>query len=406
MKFQPLKGMRDLPPEAAMKKQFVLGVIRSTFERYGFAPMDTPALESFDMLSMKGGGDAIRREIYNFKDQGNREIGLRFDLTVPLARFVSNNPTMPKPFKRYAIGEVWRYDNPQASRWRQFTQADVDIIGSSSITADAECVAAVMDALDSAGLKDFKVRINNRKLLESIVISCGVGKEKVLDVFRAIDKMDKIGKPGVEEELKKIGVDPDKIFSYLSREVSQLEKIQGFEELNGLLDSMGNFGVADRVKVDLTLVRGLEYYTGNVFEVVSSLSVSIGGGGRYDNMMAAYDAGDMSAVGMSIGVDRLLELIEGETPKTPAKVFVAIIGDVQKEALQIANNLRKNGINTSVELGSRNVKKQLEYADSLKVPYVVFIGPDEVGKKTAKVRDMQTRKEEDVKFEDLIRYLK
>lgn len=406
MKFQPLKGMRDLSPEAAMKKQNVIAKIRSVFERYGFSPVETPAMESFDMLSMKGGGDAIRREIYNFKDQGNREIGLRFDLTVPLARFVSNNPTMSKPFKRYAIGDVWRYDNPQASRWRQFTQADVDIIGSNSIMADAECVVAAIDALESAGLKDFKIRVNNRKLLENILAACDVSKEKAPDVFRIIDKMDKIGKKGVEEELKKLGVNADEIFSWLGKNASELKKVEGFKELEEFLNMMENFDKKEKIKPDLTLVRGLEYYTGNVFEIVSSLSVSIGGGGRYDNMMAAYGAGDMPAVGMSIGVDRLLELVENEPAKTPAKVFVAIIGDAQKEALKIADSLRKNGINTSIELGNRNIKKQLEYADSLKVPYVVLIGPDEVNKKTAKVRNMQTRKEEDIKLEELIKYLK
>jgi len=397
--------MRDLPPEAAMKKQNVIAVIRSIFERYGFAPIETPAMESFDMLSMKGGGDAVRREIYNFKDQGDREIGLRFDLTVPLARFVSNNPNMPKPFKRYAIGEVWRYDNPQASRWRQFTQADVDIVGSSSIMADAECVAVVIDALENVGLKDFKIRVNNRKLLENILVECGVNRGKIFDVFRVIDKMDKIGKSGVEEGLAKTGIDAKKIFSYLNKDITQLEKIQGFAELKEFLTAIENFGKKDKIKTDLTLVRGLEYYTGNVFEIMSSLSVSIGGGGRYDKMMAAYNAGDMPAVGMSIGVDRLLELIEKEPSKTPAKVFVAIIGESRNYALEIANSLRKNGINTSMELGERNIKKQLEYADTLGIPYAVIVGPEEMKEKAVKLRNMKTREEKKIKFSELSKYI-
>ncbi|MBI2085207.1 MAG: histidine--tRNA ligase [Candidatus Aenigmarchaeota archaeon] len=406
MKFQPLKGMRDFGPAESMKKQVVIGKIRSSFERFGFNPMETPSMESFEMLSMKGGGDAMRREIYNFKDQGGREIGLRFDLTVPLARFISNNPTMSKPFKRYAIGDVWRYDNPQASRWRQFTQADVDIIGTPSMMADAECVAAIIDALQNVGLKDFKIRVNNRKLLESILIKCDVNKEKIFDVFRVIDKMDKIGKNGVEEELKKLGANPEKIFSYLEKDVSQLEKTPGLEELKKFMSYVEKFGIKGKVKIDLTLVRGLEYYTGNVFEILSSLSVSIGGGGRYDKMMLAYGAGDLPAVGMSIGVDRLLELVENEDKKSTSKVFIAIIGDVEKEALEMVNNLRKNNINTSIELGNRNIKKQLEYADSMKIPFVIVIGPEEIKNKTAKVRNMETRNEENVNFEDLIKYLK
>ncbi len=406
MKFQPLKGMRDLPPEMAMKKLNAIAVIRSVFEKYGFSPIETPAMESFDMLSMKGGGDAIRREIYNFKDQGDREIGLRFDLTVPLARFVSNNPNMPKPFKRYAIGDVWRYDNPQASRWRQFTQADIDIIGSSSMMADAECVAAIIDALDTVGLKDFKVRVNNRMLLENIIIGCGVNKENIPGVFRTIDKMDKIGKLGVGEELKKLGVDADKIFSQLDKKTSELGNAQGSEELKNFMDMMENLGKIEKIKPDLTLVRGLEYYTGNVFEILSSLSVSIGGGGRYDKMMLAYGAGDLPAVGMSIGIDRLLELLESGDKTSPAKVFVAIIGDVEKAALEIVGDLRKNNINAGIELGKRNIKKQLEYADSLKIPFVILLGPEEIRNKTAKIRNMENRTEEEVKFENLVKYLK
>ncbi|MFH0890296.1 MAG: histidine--tRNA ligase [Candidatus Aenigmatarchaeota archaeon] len=404
MKFSPPKGMRDFAPENMIKKQKTVDAIRSVFERYGFSPMDTPALESFDMLSMKGSGDAIRREIYNFKDQGNRELGLRFDLTVSLARFLSNNPNMPKPFRRYAIGDVWRYDNPQASRWRQFTQADVDIVGSSSITADAECVSAAIESLEAVGLKDFVVRINNRKFLESILLKCGVGKNKIEDVFRIIDKMDKIGKNGVDEELKKLGVDAKEIFSYLGKDVSTLKDVDGYNELSELKKILQDNGFGKRVKIDISLVRGLEYYTGNVFEVVSSLSVSIGGGGRYDKLMSLYGAGDLPAVGMSIGIDRLIELLDKGDAKTVSKVFIAVIGDIRKEAFNIANDLRKKGISTSIELGDRNVKRQLEYASALAIPYVVVVGPDEIKNKTAKVRNMQTRKEDCVKLSELADY--
>ncbi len=406
MKFQTLKGMRDFGPAEAMKKQKALDAIRRAFERYGFAPMDTPALESFDMLSMKGGGDAIRREIYNFKDQGGREIGLRFDLTVPLARFMADNVNLPKPFKRYAIGDVWRYDNPQASRWRQFTQADVDIIGSPSINADAECVAAIIAALEGAGLKDFRVRINNRKLLEDIILGCGVQKEKIADIFRTIDKLDKIGKEGVEKELKNAGVDAKKMFSYLEKSISGLSGFEGYEEVQEFLRLMKVMGLDGRIKTDLSLVRGLEYYTGNVFEVSSSSSVSIAGGGRYDKMMTAYGAGNLPAVGVSIGVDRLLELLDSDEIKTPAKVFVAVIGDARGYAVKIAKMLRENGVNACIELGNRNIKKQLEYADSLKIPYIVIVGPEEMKNGTAKVRNMAARKEESVKISELANLLR
>ncbi len=396
--------MRDFTPEEMIRKQKALGIIRSVFERYGFSPMDTPALESFEMLSMKGGGDAMRREIYNFKDQGGRELGLRFDLTVPLARFLSNSPNMPKPFRRYAIGDVWRYDNPQASRWRQFTQADVDIVGSPSITADAECVSAVIESLESVGLKDFFVRINNRKFLENMLLACNVGKDNIEQVFRTIDKMDKIGKSGVSEELKKLGADAGKIFSCLEKDISSLSGTEGYKELEDLEKMLQDNGFGKRVKIDVSLVRGLEYYTGNVFEVISSLSVSIGGGGRYDKLMSLYGAGELPAVGMSIGVDRLLELLAKDNKKTVSTVFIATIGDARKEAFGIARELRKKGINASIELGGRNIKRQLEYASALAIPYVVVIGPEEIKNKTVKVRNMLTRKEEDVKLSELTAY--
>src|SRR3990172_7812713 len=205
---QPPKGTRDILPEEMEKMQFIIDVFKDVAERYGFKPLDTPAFESFELLAKKGAGEQIRDEIYSFKDKSGRELGLRFDLTLPLARFIINNPNLSKPFKRYQMGKVWRYDNPQALRYREFGQLDVDVVGTGSMQADAECLKVAVDFLQAIGLKDFSIRLNNRKLLENVLIKMGVEKGKVVEAFRLIDKMDKIGMEKVKKGLLEIKVDP------------------------------------------------------------------------------------------------------------------------------------------------------------------------------------------------------
>ncbi|MEM0240774.1 MAG: HisS family protein, partial [Candidatus Nezhaarchaeales archaeon] len=199
------RGTRDFLPWDMIKRRFVIETIRSTFELYGFDEMETPAFEFLDVLTAKCGPE-VKEQIYAFKDKAGRELGLRFDLTVPLARVVASHPDLPKPFKRYCISRVWRYEEPQSGRFREFWQADVDIVGSAKMDADAEVIAVAISCLKNLGMKNFKVRLNNRKILESIIESAGVDKELSLSVFRAIDKLDKIGPEGVKQELKKLGL--------------------------------------------------------------------------------------------------------------------------------------------------------------------------------------------------------
>ncbi|MEM7824217.1 MAG: ATP phosphoribosyltransferase regulatory subunit, partial [Candidatus Aenigmatarchaeota archaeon] len=217
--FQPPKGMRDWVPADAAKLNWMLDTVRAVFEKYAFQPLCTPAVESFELLSAKGGlGEAVKDEIYYFRDKADRELGLRFDLTMGLVRFVLNNSGIQKPFKRWQIGSSWRYDNPQALRYREFIQADIDIIGVPGALADAECLAATVDALRAIGFKDFKIRISNRKLTEAVLESMGVPKQKMLDVFRSIDKRGKITDEEIKKELKQKGIDAkiiEKIFSFI-----------------------------------------------------------------------------------------------------------------------------------------------------------------------------------------------
>ncbi len=416
--FQPPKGTRDILPEEMEKMEFVKSVLKRTFEKYGFRPLETPAFESFELLSAKGGaGEAIKDEIYYFEDKSGRPLGLRFDLTVPLARVLANNPDLPKPFKRYQIGKVWRYDNPQSMRWREFSQADIDIVGSSSLLTDTECAACFTECLKNLGFKDFYIRLNNRKLIENLLLAIGVKKDKVLDVFRTIDKFDKIGLDGVKKELKDKGFNPEKITKLIKNSGTNKEILdrlreefgtsEGLEELREILSLSKSFGVEKYLKIDLSLVRGLEYYTGPVFEVMlKKADVSIGGGGRYDNLIKTFGGPDLPATGLSFGLDRLLSLVEGFDSKR-TKILVAPVEEsLREKALSVCQEIRGQGFACEIDLMDRKFSKQLDYANSLKIPYVVIIGRKELKQKKVKLKDMKTGKEKLISLKDLKKSIK
>ncbi|MFH0829600.1 MAG: histidine--tRNA ligase [Candidatus Aenigmatarchaeota archaeon] len=403
MTFQPPKGMRDLPPQTAAQYNYVLDKLREVFERYGFMPLDTPVLEDFALFAAKGGaGEAIRDEIYCFKDKSDRELALRFEFTASLARFILNNPTVAKPFKRWQAGKVWRYENPQAMRYREFWQADVDIIGSPSPLADVECLACFCECMRALGFKDFRIRVNDRKAMEN-ALSKVVPKEKIGDAFRAIDKLEKIGKEAVSEELKGKGLDAVKVLKAI--ELKESELLGKSKELQELMRLARLFGIEKNLKIDFSLVRGLEYYTGLVFEVYCGADVSCGGGGRYDNLIKSFGGPDLPATGISFGVSRLVAVMEERgmfNELKPRTVFVAPVNDsVRDEALRITALLREKGVRCETDLLDRKLPKQLEYASALGLPYVIVVGPKELEKKSVRLRDMNSGKEKDVKIEQL-----
>lgn len=433
MRFQPPKGMKDFSREEMVIREHVIQTIKRVFESYGFENMETPALEYLDLLTAKTGEDVVK-QIFKVESEKEKKLGLRFDLTVPLARFIANNPQLPKPFKRYVIAPVWRYEEPQAGRLRQFYQADIDICGSSSMEADVECLACAVDCLRTLGFEDLKVKINNRKVLEAFVEIVGKRilekvkiESKSLEIFRAIDKLNKIGLNGVKNELNKIGLAEKQVEELLKiisikgnfekvweEGAKMLEKnkkgMEGLEELNQIYEFSKFYGMEKFLVLDFSLARGLDYYTGPIFEIeVEEGKVgSVAGGGRYDKLIELFGGKPTPATGISLGLDRIIEVMKInemiKMPKTKIKVFVANVNnEVKKDVVEIAQKLRKNGISTQIDVMGRNLTKQLEYADVLGIPFVVIVGKEEVEKKKFRLRDMTKRTEKEVSVEEIVK---
>lgn len=423
MPLQLPKGTRDFSPEEKILRDKIIDTLKDVFELYGYVPLETPILERFDVLSSKyAGGAGILKETFKLRDQGNRELGLRYDLTVPLARYVGMNPNIKLPFKRYQIGEVFR-DGPVASaRYRQFTQCDVDVIGSSSMAIDAEIISLVYSAFCRLNL-EIVVRINNRKLLNDILDYCGIEKNKQELVILSIDKLEKFGINVVRYELKEQKIDDKKISTILDilnikgnnqQKISQLKKLlknfEGLNEIEQLFEYLKNLNL--EAEFDISLARGLAYYTGTVIEPYlknSNIKSAVCGGGRYDNMIGAFvGKGAYPAVGISFGVDRIYDaLIQKQKiiQKTNTQVYVIPIKTLN-ESMKIAQRVRDSGIKTDIDLMDRSPSKNLEYANSLGIPYVIFVGKKELEGNRLKLRDMESGKEELLEVEEVIKRLK
>ena len=404
-----VKGTRDFLPEEMLLRQQIIEKIRAVFENFGFQPMETPALEAWKTLSTKGaGGDEILKESYNFEDKGGRMIGLRYDLTVPLARLISENPNTPLPFKRYQIGKVWRYGDVAKGRLREFLQADVDIVGSNSSLADAEVIACAITCFKELGFKDFYIRLNTReKLSEVIEKNTNIAQEKVIDVARIIDKKDKIGEEGVREELS--GTISTQATATVLANIRNANEMAKKINKNGLsktereiLSYLKIFNIDSKVKIDRSLARGLDYYTGPIFEVFAGENIgSLGGGGRYDNLIELFSGRNIPATGISFGIDRIMEIINLNV-ENRTKVFVVAVNDkVRKNVLEIVKSLREKAVSTDYDMRSRSLSGQLKYVSSMGIPFSVIVGEKELEKKSVKIRNMKNGKEELVKIKDL-----
>ncbi|MEM5825787.1 MAG: histidine--tRNA ligase [Candidatus Aenigmatarchaeota archaeon] len=404
-----VKGTKDYILDEMERLSYIIEKVKETFERFGFRQMDTPALESWDILSKKGvGGSDILEETFRFKDKSNNEIGLRYDLTVPLARVIALNKNLPLPFKRYQIAKVWRYGDVSKGRLREFYQADIDIIGSSSLLADAEVLACASEALKRLSV-DFLIRINSRRILFSMMKNARIEKEKMLEVIRAIDKLEKIGEDNVRNELKKIKIDEksiDKIFDFIKMDFDSIA-LEGKEEIENLIDYLDVFGVKN-FKIDLSLARGLDYYTSVIFEIIAKKEGKLGsiaGGGRYDNLIELFAGKKIPATGISLGIDRIAEIIDYFPKKS--LVYVTFASDkVLKKGFEIIKMLRDNGIKVDFDLMKRKLAKQLEYANSLKIEFVIIVGEKDLKNNEVTLRNMVTGEEKKIKVENLIEELR
>ena len=426
MNLQPPRGTRDFLPVDKIRREYVLGVVEKVFQKYGFDPIETPAFENWEVLAAKGGGgEAVKDEIYYFKDKNDRELGLRFDLTVPVGRVVAANPNISKPFKRYQIGRVWRYDRPQAGRFREFWQADIDTLGSNDPLADAEVLAAAGEAFRELGFKDYTIRINNRKVLDGLMQKAGISDEGWLGIIRSLDKLEKFGKGTVVKELAEKGISKGTVEQLLSmigmkggsdvlkKAKAELKGIEvgekGIEELEQILGYLKAFK-AKNIVVDFSLARGLDYYTGAVFEVFIKGGEefgSVAGGGRYDQLIKAFGGQGLPSTGISLGIERILEVMEkkkmfDKVGNSFTSIFVALVDEsIREDAIKIVERLRSEGFNCDINLRKRSLTKQLDYANARGIRYVIIVGSRDIKEKRVTVKDMATGKETSVEIKEL-----
>ena len=392
-----LSGFMELLPNEQILFNQMRETIEDTYKKFGFLPLDTPVIELSEVLLAKAGGET-EKQIYRF-NKGDKDLSLRFDLTVPLSKYVAKNyGNLSFPFRRYQIGKVYRGERTQKGRFREFYQCDIDVIGDGELDLinDAELPSVIYTIFKNLGFNNFTIRVNNRKILNGLFEEIGQ-KEKSVEVLRIIDKIDKIGKEAVIEELE------NETF------------ITGVNELEFVIKNMGTFGIPkENYKVDLTIARGLDYYTGTVYETFLNEYRELGSvcsGGRYENLAEYYTDKKLPGVGVSIGLTRLfyklneLNLIKAKKKSISDVLIIPMIEDLTVP-IEIASELRKSDIKTEIYLNNKKLKAKFKYADKLEIPYVVVIGEDEIEENKYKLKDMKTGNEQLVDISQMIKILK
>lgn len=390
-----LKGFKDYGPLEQLTRQQVFSKIQTVFERFGFLPLSTPVLEYKEILMGKYGDD--EKLVYSFKDNGDRDVAMRYDLTVPLARYVAQNQgQLALPFKRYQIAPVWRADNPQKGRLREFYQCDVDAVGTDSILSDVEVIACLSQALESVGATNYRVRLNSRSVFAGFAPA----------TIRAIDKVDKIGIDGVVTELQDAGIGEEEV----TRAKALISgNVEAPDSVKQIIDMIGQYGLKGAVEFDSSIARGLDYYTGTVFEIflVDRMEYgSVCSGGRYDGLVDQFSNQSLPAVGGSIGVDRLLQAL-AEMELLPAvqatKVLVINLSEnLQSEYIRLATDLRGQGISVELYYETTKLDKQFKYAESKNIPYAVIMGDDEAKSGKVQLKNLQTREQEEIDVFELV----
>ncbi len=408
------KGMRDFLPGEMLKREYVFGVVREVFHLYGFEPLQTPVLELKDTLLGKYGEDAEKLIYHAQHPGGKEEVAMRYDLTVPLARIVAQYENdIILPFKRYQLSPVWRAERPQRGRYREFYQCDADIVGIAGMSADAEILSLVVTALRRLGFGQFTVKINNRKLLTGMGQYSGVPDAQLGDLYRSVDKFDKIGAEGVGKELLERGLPKESVarmleliqsrqagtenLDYLQAEMGNIPAAaEGIQELRDLAGYLDDFGVPPHFyDFDFTMVRGLGYYTGPIFEtVITEPNLgSITGGGRYDDLIGLFRKQSLPTTGTSLGIERIIDLMD-ELNLYPAHIVGTVVqvlvtvfnGDTRANSTRLVAALREAGVRTELYMEEKALGKQFQYADKKGIPLVAILGPEEVASDVVKLK--------------------
>ena len=409
---KPASGMRDFLPEDVRRREYVIGVIKNVYERYGFEPLETPAVENIETLLGKY-GDEGNKLIFKILKRGEHEasgqadLALRYDLTVPLARVVAQyQDKLPRLFKRYQIQPVWRADRPGRGRFREFYQCDVDSLGSTSPVIEAEVCAAVADALTELGFSDFVIRLNHRQLLTSMLNAVGIAEGLHATALVAVDKLDKIGADKVKAEMEERGIGSGSATKLLES-LGDASGFTGGDEpgvaalanLRQIQQLASGSRAADKIQIDLSLARGLSYYTGAIMEVsVADLAGSLGGGGRYDNLVGMFLGQNIPACGFSLGLERILvvmserNMFPASLALSPADVMVATFDAASLgEAMRVAGRLREQGLRVFVYPDADKIGKQIKYADSRGIPFVAMLGENELRDRTLTIKNLATQ---------------
>ncbi len=444
-----LKGTRDFLPATMVKRNYIFSTIKTVFEKYGFSPIETPCIEKTETLMGKYGeeGDRLIFRVLNLGDNLKKadteavaegklgrfansisDKALRYDLTVPFARFVVQNQNdLSFPFKRFQIQPVWRGDRPARGRYREFYQCDADVVGSDSLLYEIELVQIFDEVLSKLGLPDFSIKINNRKILSGIAEVCGES-EKLIPITVAIDKLDKIGKDGVIKELREREVSEaaiakiDPLFDLSGDNDSNLEMLSGYladsetgmkgiEELKYVLDNIKTLGLNKaKIEFEVTLARGLNYYTGAIFEVTAN-NVKMGsicGGGRYDDLTALFGLKGMSGVGISFGADRIydvmteLDLFPKSVLTTTQYLFINFGEEEQAHCMRLAKSIRDKNVSCEVYPSAKGMKKQMKYANDRGIPFVIILGSQEIENNTLAIKNMETGEQETIATDEFL----
>lgn len=407
MKLMNVKGTSDSLPKEELRKRRVINTLTSTFDKFGYMPLDTTILCYYDLLASKyAGGSEILKEVYTLNDQADRQLGLRYDLTVPFSKVISMNinKNITLPFKRYEVGKVFRDGPVKTGRAREFYQCDVDVCGIEGTYIEAEMLSMTSICYKKLGIEVY-IEVNNRKLLEGFIIASGINEDIKNKVILSVDKLAKIGEQGVKEELSSYNIEEEKLnklFNYFKCTIDELDSlnitndnfIKGKEEIKELFNYLTNLGIIE-CKFTPYLARGLEIYTGTVFEVFDKkqrITSAIGGGGRYDKIITNFinDGNIYPAVGISFGIVPICEILKEETEEALYDILIVPM-NTNLETLKLANKLREENIKVLIEMNNRKLKKVFESADKNNIPYVIVVGENEVNNEYIEIKDMKNK---------------